>query len=360
MMGKSFSFLLSYLIYTSYFAHSHPTVLVTGGAGYIGTQVCKALVEANYLPIAYDHLGTGHLEAVQWGILEVGDVTDAKRLKEVVDQYHPIVAIHLAGAKSVGESVADPAKYYLNNLYGSLVLFDTLQQSGIKKVIFSSSATIYAPKEGLSLLFEGDPIGPINPYGASKAMAERILKDFQKAYGLEYVILRYFNVAGADHQTLCGERSKMPYNLIPIVLQTAMEGKKTFEIFGTDYPTKDGTCIRDFIHVEDLANAHVKAVDYLNKNQPSIALNLGTGQGTSVNEILSLAKEVTQKKFNVIESPRREGDLPFLVADNRLACKVLDWKPRFSDLRTILKTEWEWFQKFQNERNEGKDDSTAQ
>jgi UDP-glucose-4-epimerase GalE len=319
-------------------------VLVTGGAGYIGTQICKALSEAGYKPIIYDNLSLGHAESVQWGILEIGDLADRKKLLATLEKYRPIAVIHVAGLKSVGESVKDPAKYYLNNLCGSVILLDALREKGVNKIIFSSSAATYAPSLTSTPFKESDTCQPINPYGSSKWMVENIIRDFNAAYGLQYVILRYFNVAGADLEKKCGNRGTKPHNLVPILMQVATHKRKELEIFGNDYPTPDGTAVRDYLHVVDLADAHVRALRYLNQGKPSIVLNLGTSKGASVNEVVELARAVTQQPIPVKQSPRRAGDPPFLTADYTLAKQTLGWEPKHSDLKTILETEWKWVQ----------------
>ncbi len=320
------------------------TVLVTGGAGYIGTQTCKALKEAGYLPIVYDNLSFGHAEAVEWGILEVGDLSDRKKLYQVIDKYHPIAVVHFAALKSAGESVKDPAKYYLNNVCGSVILLDAMREKGLYKIIFSSSAAIYGRASKFCPIKETDQCQPINPYGTSKWMVEKILQDFNQAYGLQYVALRYFNVAGADLKSRCGERGSAPQNLIPIVLQVASKKREELQIFGSDYPTPDGTAIRDYIHVGDLADAHVKALQYLLKANPSAIINLGTGKGSSVKEVVEIARSVTKQAIPVKKALRRAGDPAFLTADYELAKKLLGWEPKHSDLKTIIESEWNWIQ----------------
>jgi UDP-arabinose 4-epimerase len=324
------------------------TVLVTGGAGYIGTQTCKALKEAGFLPIVYDNLSSGHAEAVQWGILEVGDLVDREKLDQIMDKYHPIAVIHLAAFKRVGESVKDPAKYYLNNVCGSVVLLDVMREKQLNKIIFSSTATLYGEVSKFYPIKETDPCQPISPYGTSKWMVEKMIQDFNQAYGLQYVILRYFNVAGADLKLQCGERGFIPQNLIPIVLQVASKKQQELQIFGTDYPTPDGTAIRDYIHVVDLADAHVKALQYLLNDRPNAIINLGTGKGSSVKGIVEIASAVTKQQIPIKNVPRRAGDSAFLTADNKLAKKLLGWEPKHSDLKTILESEWNWVQLHQH------------
>ena len=330
-------------------AEERQTILVTGGAGYIGTQTCKALVESGYFPVIFDNLSHGYKEAVKWGVLEVGDISDRKRLGEVIDKYHPAAVIHFAALKLVGESVEDPAKYYLNNVCGSIVMLDLLREKGVKKIIFSSSATTYDSTTN-------DPISEqrsqnaLNPYGRTKWMVEKVLNDFHDAYGFQYVIFRYFNVAGADLEGECGERGDEPCNLIPIVLQVADRRRQQLEIFGTDYATKDGSCIRDFVHVVDLADAHVRALDYLFLGNLSVSLNLGSGKGISVKEIIDYARKVTSRSILATVAHRRIGDPSILIAESRLAQTLLGWEPKYSDPKTIIETEWLWMQKLQENR----------
>ncbi len=320
------------------------TILVTGGAGYIGTQTCKALKEAGYQPIVYDSLAAGHSQAVRWGILEIGDISDRTRLVEIIDKYQPIAVVHVAAYKAVGESVKDPAKYYLNNVVGSLTLLDVMREKHIDKIIFSSTAAIYGVPELPHPVKEEDTCQPINPYGTTKWIVEKMINDFKQAYGLNFVIFRYFNVAGADLQKECGERGSDPQNLIPIVFQVAVQKRKELEIFGKDYPTRDGTAIRDYIHVVDLADAHVKGLQYLLEGKPSITLNLGTGKGASVQEVLDMARKITRRSIPAKEAPRRLGDCPALTADASLAKDLLNWEPKHSDLKTIIESEWKWMQ----------------
>lgn len=317
-------------------------VLVTGGAGYIGTQICKNLNEAGFCPIAYDNLSNGHSESVKWGVFEKGDISDKKRLCEVIDKYHPLAVIHMAAFKAVGESSIDPLKFYANNVGGSTVLLEAMRDKKIDKIIFSSSAATYGLLPTSDPLKETDPCCPISPYGSSKLMVEKILSDCDKAYRIRYVSLRYFNVAGADLKGECGERGTLPQNLIPIILQVASQKRKVLEIFGNDYPTRDGTAIRDYVHVVDLADAHVRALLYLMENKPSIILNLGTGRGASVREVIDVARFVTKQPIPVRDVPRRPGDPAFLTADFKLAKECLGWEPKHSDLSSIIQSEWNW------------------
>ncbi len=345
MKRKFFFTLFLSLYFTQAFCQNKGApILVTGGAGYIGTQTCKALVKAGFFPIVYDNLSQGYEESVRWGIFEKGDISDRKRVAEVIDKYRPVAVVHFAAFKSVGESVKDPAKYYLNNLCGSLILLDVMREKHVKKIIFSSTAAAYGlPEEDSTLLKETDACKPINPYGMSKWMVEKILEDFDHAYGMQYVVLRYFNVAGADLNDECGERGNIPKNLVPFIVQVAAEKLKELEIFGCDYPTSDGTAIRDYAHVVDVADAHVKALHYLLEEKPNIVLNIGTGKGFSVRQLVDLARQITTKTIPVKNAKRRQGDPPYLVADIKRSEEILGWKAKYSDLETILKTEWTWY-----------------
>lgn len=316
-------------------------VLITGGAGYIGSQTCKALFEAGYTPISYDNLSNGHKELVKWGPLEIGDIADREALRAAISKYHPIAVIHFAALKSVEDSIKDPASYYFNNLYGTLVLLDTLKDNGIDKIIFSSTAAVYGIPE-THLVTESNLVQPINPYGHTKAMTEQILKDFEKAYGLRFISLRYFNAAGADPGQEIGELGAYPKNLIPYALRILAKADGRLAIFGTDFDTPDGTAVRDYIHVADLADAHVKALEHLQSGKPSMILNLGTGKGFSVREVVETAERILQRPLQTVLAPRREGDPPCIVADASKAQELLNWRPRYSDLQTIIATEWQW------------------
>lgn len=354
-----FFLILSTVCTSAVAAENLKNVLVTGGAGYVGSQTCKALNQAGYIPITYDNLCNGHTEHVKWGPLEIGDISDAKRLKEVISQYQPIAVIHIAAYKSVGESVKDPAKYYMNNLYGSLVLLNTLREMQIDKIIFSSTGSLYGIPE-TPIISENHPVLPINPYAHTKAMFEQILNDYEKAYGIHYISLRYFNAAGADLNLEIGERSNLPINLIPMAMHVILKKQKDLPIYGGDFETPDGTALRDYVHVVDLADAHVKALQYLLDGNPSATLNLGSGKGVSVLEVISEARKITQRLLPTVLAPRRDGDPPRLVADTTKAQKLLNWKPKYSNMKTIIRTEWEWLNKLEKVESEDLENTKPQ
>jgi UDP-arabinose 4-epimerase len=316
-------------------------ILVTGGAGYIGSHACKALAQAGYTPIAYDNLVYGHREAVRWGPLEVADIADRARLDAVIAQYRPEAVMHFAAYAYVGESVQDPAKYYRNNVAGTLTLLEALVHHGIRHIVFSSTCATYGIPERTPI-DEDHPQHPINPYGASKLMIERMLQDFDAAYALRSVSLRYFNAAGADPDGEIGEDHDPETHLIPLALQAALGQREALQVFGTDYPTPDGSCIRDYIHVTDLAQAHVQALDYLANGGVTTALNLGTGRGHSVLEVIEAARKVTGRDIPVVHTDRRPGDPPVLTAGAARAHSVLGWQPRYNNLAEILGHAWAW------------------
>jgi UDP-arabinose 4-epimerase len=317
------------------------TILVTGGAGYIGSHVCKALAQAGYLPIAYDNLVYGHQWAVKWGPFEVGDIADRKRIDKVIDKYKPWAVMHFAAYAYVGESMEDPGKYYRNNVSGTLSLLEAMRDHQIDKLIFSSSCAVYGIPKALPIPEDHSQL-PINPYGNTKMMVEQILKDFDNAYGIRSISLRYFNAAGADPAGEIGEVHDPETHLIPLVIETAESKRPYIDIFGDDYETPDGTCIRDFIHVTDLAEAHVLALKKLEQGGKTTAYNLGNGQGVSVREVVETARSITGKTFEVKIGPRRPGDPPILVGDAMKAMKELDWKPRYTQLSIIIETAWKW------------------
>lgn len=319
-------------------------ILVTGGAGYIGSHACKALARAGYTPIAFDNLVYGHRWSVQWGPLEEGDILDRGRLEEVLKKYKPAAVMHFAAYAYVGESVENPGKYYRNNVAGTVNLLEALRDNDIKKLIFSSTCATYGVPER-NPIPEDHPQDPINPYGASKLMIERVLRDFDAAHGLRSISLRYFNAAGADPDAEIGEDHDPETHLIPLVLDAAAGRRPHITVFGDDYDTPDGTCIRDYIHVTDLADAHLLALKSLENGAASTAFNLGNGQGFSVNQVISTARRVTDREIPVKTGARRAGDPPQLVGDASRAIAILGWKPRFAALEDIVQTAWKWHQR---------------
>lgn len=316
-------------------------ILVTGGAGYIGSHTCKALAQAGYLPVVYDNLVHGHEWAVRWGPLERGELLDGARLAAAIARYRPVAVIHFAAYAYVGESVQDPARYYGNNVGGTLSLLAALRAGGVERLVFSSSCATYGIPERLPI-DERHPQRPVNPYGHSKQMIEQVLRDYAAAYDLRSIALRYFNAAGADPEGEIGEDHCPETHLIPLVLRAARDPGAPVSIHGTDYPTPDGTCIRDYIHVADLADAHLRALAALERGAETAAYNLGTGRGHSVREIMAAARRVTGRTIALIEGPRRAGDPPELVADATLAGAELGWTPRFTAIDAIIETAWRW------------------
>lgn len=319
-------------------------VLVTGGAGYIGSHACKALREAGYLPIAYDNLVYGHDWAVQWGPLEYGDILDRTRLDEVMAKYRPQAAMHFAAFAYVGESVTEPGKYYRNNVYGSLTLLEAMRDAGIHTLVFSSTCATYGVPDQIPIP-ETQAQNPINPYGMTKLMVEHMLRDFQAAHGINWTALRYFNAAGADPDNRIGEAHDPETHLIPLVLDAASGRRDNITVFGTDYDTRDGTCIRDYIHVSDLADAHVLALQALERGGPSTAYNLGNGLGFTVKEVIDAAKRVTRCDVPTVMSGRRPGDPDALVGDSARARSELGWTPRLFEIDQIVRTAWAWHQR---------------
>ena len=316
-------------------------VLVTGGAGFIGSHIVKALGELGHEVLVVDSLIKGHREAVLFGKLEVLDVGDKDLISEVLEQFKPDAVMHFAAFIEVGESVENPRKYYENNTVKTLSLLDAMLEHDVKNFIFSSTAAVYGNPEKVPIP-ETETVKPINPYGQSKACIEKILSDYSKAYGLKFVSLRYFNAAGADPEGRIGESHNPETHLIPLILKTAKGERESIKIFGTDYPTPDGTCIRDYIHVDDLAEAHILALKYLLDGGESDIFNCGYGHGYSVKEVIETAKRVTGVDFKVEEADRRPGDPAILVADSSKLKSKLGWEPKFDDLEYIVKTAWNW------------------
>jgi UDP-glucose-4-epimerase GalE len=319
--------------------------LVTGGAGYIGSHACKALSKAGYQPVAYDNLSFGHEWAAQWGPLERGDILDRSRLDQVLKQYNPVAVMHFAAFAYVGESVVDPGKYYRNNVAGSLTLLEAMRDRKVDTVIFSSTCATYGIPEAVPIR-EDAPQRPINPYGAAKLMVERMIQDFAAAHTLKFALLRYFNASGADPDNQIGEDHDPETHLIPLALDAAAGRRPNLTVFGSDYDTADGTCIRDYIHVTDLAAAHICALEALTKGgRPSAAYNLGNGLGVSVNDVIETTQRVTGLSVPVVRGARRPGDPAVLITNSTKAREELGWVPRITDLGEIIATAWCWHQR---------------
>ncbi|ACC79010.1 UDP-glucose 4-epimerase GalE [Nostoc punctiforme] len=322
------------------------TILVTGGAGYIGSHAALALKNAGYEVIVLDNLSNGHRELVEEVLqvkLIVGDMSDRSLLDDIFSTHNITAVMHFAAYIAVGESVTDPAKYYQNNVAGTLTLLEAMLAASVNKFIFSSTCALYGVPKFVPLT-EEHPQDPISPYAISKWMVERILSDFDTAYNLKSVRFRYFNAAGADPNRLLGEDHEPETHLIPLVLLTAFGKRESILIFGTDYPTPDGTCIRDYIHVTDLAQAHILGLEYLLKGGESEVFNLGNGSGFSVREVIETAKEITGKEIKIEERDRRPGDPPILVGSSDKATKILGWHPEYPNLNEIIAHAWKWHQ----------------
>ncbi len=318
-------------------------VLVTGGAGYIGPHCCKELAAHGFQPVVFDNLSTGHREHVAWGELVEGDTGNCEQLTACFKRHHIQAVMHFAALIEVGESVTDPLKYYGNNVLNTIRLLEAMHRCGIKVIVFSSSAAVYGNPEEVPIA-EDHPTRPINPYGWTKLMVETMLADCERAYGLSWIALRYFNAAGADAEGRIGENHSPESHLVPRILQAAASGSAPVRVFGTDYPTPDGTCIRDYVHVTDLARAHVLALEHLIAGKPGGSFNLGQGRGFSVMEVIRKAAEVTGRKIAVEKTPRRPGDPPVLIASNRKAMRALGWGPEHSSLEEIISSAWRWHQ----------------
>ncbi len=316
-------------------------VLVTGGAGFIGSHACKALAKAGLVPVAYDNLSNGHEWAVKWGPLERGDLLDRSNLCAVLDKYRPISVLHFAACAYVGESVCDPEKYYTNNVLGSLSLLSAMRERGLGSIVFSSTCAVYG-NAATSPIVEDHELKPINPYGATKLTVERMLRDFDKAYGFKSISLRYFNAGGADPDGEIGEHHEPETHLIPRIFDVALGGTPHVEIYGTDYETIDGTCVRDYIHVADLAEAHLLAAGRLRGGSETAAYNLGTGQGYSVKQVITTVEQVTGSRIETIHRDRRPGDPPILIAHPGSAQSGIGWLPRRSAIHTQVEDAWRW------------------
>ena len=322
---------------------SSDTVIVTGGAGYIGSVLSTLMKKLGYNLVIVDNLSTGHRESVQDITLEEVDVRDVSRMVEVFERYNPCAVIHLAAFSSVGESVSYPDKYYDNNVIGCIKLLEAMRVAGIKYLIYSSSAAIFGTDYDRPIQ-DNDLTNPINPYGMSKLICENIMQDYKMAYDFHYISLRYFNAAGAHPSGKIGELHIPETHLIPLVLEASIDNARTLTIYGDDYDTIDGTCVRDYVHVYDLAYAHVLALQKLMSNNNSCCLNLGAGQGISVKSIIDCAQKVTKHKINYIIGNRREGDPAILVCDNKVAKSYLGWSLQYSNIEDIISHAWQFLQ----------------
>lgn len=319
------------------------TVLVTGGAGYIGSHACKFLAQAGYTPVTFDNLSTGWEDSVKFGPFEQGDLMDRARIDEVLAKHKPIAIMHFAAFSQVGESMKDPGKYWRNNVWGSQNLIEAAVDAGCMNFVFSSTCATYGDQDNV-VLDENSEQHPMNSYGASKRAIEDILKDFGEAFNLNHVIFRYFNVAGADPEAEVGEFHQPETHLIPLMLD-AIDGKRdALTIFGTDYDTPDGTCIRDYVHVCDLVDAHVLGLKWLEDGKGSRVFNLGTGSGFSVREVVNHSASVTNREVPIVEGERRAGDCTRLVSGSTRAETELGWQSKRSDLSTMIADAWRWHQ----------------
>ncbi len=318
-----------------------PAVLVTGGAGYIGSHACKALAAAGHVPVTFDNITTGWRDAVKFGPLEEGDLLDRARLDEVFDRHRPVAVMHFAALSLVGEAVREPGRYWRTNLAGSLNLVEAAVSAGCMNFVFSSTCATYGDQDGV-VLDESSPQLPMNAYGRSKRAIEEMLDDFRAAHGLNTVVFRYFNVAGADPDGEIGEFHRPETHLIPLMLDAIDGGRPALTIFGTDYPTPDGTCIRDYVHVSDLADAHVKGVSWLLDGRGGRVFNLGTGSGFSVREVVAASGVVTNRAVPVEYGGRRPGDAARLVSGSTRASAELGWKPGRSTLGRMISDAWRW------------------
>jgi UDP-glucose 4-epimerase len=316
-------------------------ILVVGGAGYIGSHVNKLLYQRGYQTVVFDSLIYGHRDFVKWGEFLLGDLNNKNDIRLCFEKYPIEAVMHFSAFTYVGESVTDPAKYYQNNVVGTLNLLGFMREFNVKYFIFSSTCATYGVPEKIPLT-EDHIQNPINPYGESKLMIEKILRDFDAAYGIKHVNLRYFNAAGADPDAEIGERHDPETHLIPLVLDVAAGKRDDIKVFGTDYNTPDGTCVRDYIHVSDLAEAHILVLEYLLGGGSSDSFNLGNGEGYSVKEVIETAREVTGKDISAVNTDRRPGDPPKLIGNADKIKKALGWKPKYAELKKIIKTAWNW------------------
>ena len=316
-------------------------ILVTGGAGYIGSHTCKALHQAGFTPVVFDNLSTGHAYLVKWGPLIQGDINDEAALDRAFAMYRPSGVLHFAASALVIESMAHPSKYYRNNVCGTLCLLDAMRKNRVPYLVFSSTCATYGIPE-MSVINETHPQRPVSPYGRSKLMMEQIIADAEKAYGLKAVSLRYFNAAGADLSGEIGEDHTPETHLIPSVMRAALGLQKEVVVYGTDFPTADGSAVRDYIHVQDLADAHVKAMEHLLQGHAGVSINLGTGTGYSVLSIIDMVQQLCKKEVFVRLEKRRAGEPASLIADNTKAKEILGWEPKYSELQTLIASAWKW------------------
>lgn len=316
-------------------------ILVVGGAGYIGSHMVKQLALSNHDVITLDNLSCGYEDAVKYGELTVGDLGNKDTLDQLFSAHQFDAVMHFAAFIEVGESVLNPAKYYQNNVANTQVLLDAMVKHGVRDFIFSSTAAIFGEPE-YTPIDEKHSKHPINPYGRTKLMVEQILEDYDNAYGLKSTCLRYFNAAGADPDGELGERHNPESHLVPLILQAASGRREDIKIFGQDYPTEDGTCVRDYVHINDLCEAHSLALTRMQETNQSARYNLGNGKGFSVQQVIDTAKQVSGIDFKVVTTDRRAGDPAILVADSTLAKKELGWQPKFDKLETIIETAWQW------------------
>lgn len=323
-------------------------ILVCGGAGYIGSHMVDELLKNNETPIVVDNLRTGHRQAVPAQVkFYQEDIRDSKAMDKIFTENKIEAVIHFAACSLVGESMEKPLLYLNNNVYGMQVLLETMVKHKVDKIVFSSSAATYGEPKRIPIK-ETDPTEPTNPYGESKLIMEKMMKWVSLIHSVRYVSLRYFNVAGASEDGHIGEDHKQESHLVPIILQVPLKKRKAITIYGQDYPTKDGTCIRDYVHVVDLADAHMRAIDYLRKGSSSDIFNLGSGNGFSVKEMIEAARKATGEEIPVIVGARRAGDPAKLVASSEKAGKVLGWKAKYTDMESIIKTAWKWHKKHPN------------
>lgn len=319
-------------------------ILIVGGAGYIGSHLNKEINKKGIKTVIFDNLSYGHKDFVKWGTFEKGDLGNIEEIRAVFKKYPIEAVMHFAAFAYVGESVEDPQKYYINNVKNTLNLLQVMLEENVKYFVFSSTCATYGNPVEIPIT-ENHPQNPINPYGKTKLMVEQILKDYSDAYGLKYASLRYFNAAGADPDSEVGELHDPETHLIPLILDVAAGKREDIKIFGTDYDTPDGTCIRDYIHVTDLADAHILALEYLQNGGKSDFFNLGNGNGFSVKEVIETAREVTGKDIKAVEADRRPGDPPILVGSSNKAKETLNWNPKYDELSKIIETAWNWHKK---------------